>query len=204
MAFLSKIDKEDIELLPKAELKGRIHVIDHVGPAYYSAIARLKKERILGFDTETKPNFHGGSVHNMIALLQLSTATHSYLFRLSGIGMRRSLRSILASPHIIKVGAAVSDDVRGLKEYHGFEAAGFVDLQKIVKNWGIEDTSVKKMAAIILGVKVSKAQQLSNWEAHFLTDSQKNYAALDAQLCRDMYIKLLDTEKPDGKENLSL
>lgn len=195
MAFQSKISKEEIEKLPKATLEGKITVIDRVGPAYYAAVRYLLSQKILGFDTETKPHFTHSSVHNMIALLQLSSGTRSYLFRLPEIGMRSSLRKIMSNPNIIKVGAAVADDISGLKEYHSFEEAGFVDLQKEVKEWGIEDISVKKMAAIILGVKVSKAQQLSNWEAFFLTDSQKNYAAIDAQICRTMYLKLQDTPK---------
>jgi ribonuclease D len=101
----------------------------------------------------------------------------------------------MASEKILKVGAAIHDDIRGLQRLHHFEPAGFVDLQKIVAEWGIRDKSVKKMAGIILGFRISKTQQLSNWEADRLSESQCKYAATDAWVCREMYLKLLASEK---------
>lgn len=109
--------------------------------------------------------------------------------------MHRRLCSLLADPKIIKVGAAVHDDIKGLQKYNHFTPASFVDLQKIVWEYGISDKSVKKMSAIILGFKISKAQQLSNWEAEALSESQEKYAATDAWVCREMYIRLMDSEK---------
>ena len=99
------------------------------------------------------------------------------------------------NPGIVKVGAAIHDDVRGLQKYAGFKPQNFVDLQNIVWEYGIRDKSVKKMAAIILGVKISKAQQLSNWEAETLSGSQLRYAATDAWVCREMYLRLLRSPK---------
>lgn len=105
------------------------------------------------------------------------------------------MRSILSDEKIIKVGAAVYDDVRGLEKNTGFAPKSFVDLQKIVWEYGIKDKSVKKMSAIIMGGRISKAQQLSNWEAPQLTEAQQSYAATDAWICREMYLKLLNSEK---------
>ena len=51
------------------------------------------------------------------------------------------------------------------------------------------------MAAIILGCKISKSQQLSNWEAEEFSQAQKMYAATDAWICREMYLKLQKSEK---------
>ena len=70
-----------------------------------------------------------------------------------------------------------------------------MDLQKIVWEYGIKDKSVKKMTAIILGFRISKTQQLSNWEAEALSESQCKYAATDAWVCREMYLKLMKSEK---------
>ena len=109
--------------------------------------------------------------------------------------MHRRLCNLLASEKIVKVGAAIHDDIRGLQVLHGFKAAGFVDLQKIGWEWGIRDKAVKKMTAIILGFRISKTQQLSNWEAANLSESQCKYAATDAWVCREMYLKLLASEK---------
>ena len=116
--------------------------------------------------------------------------------------MHRRLCNLMASDKIIKVGAAIHDDIRGLQKKHDFQPSSFVDLQKIVCEWGIRDKSVKKMAAIILGFRVSKTQQLSNWEAGVLSESQCRYAATDAWVCREMYLKLLASEKNPLVETL--
>jgi ribonuclease D len=111
------------------------------------------------------------------------------------MGMHRRLCNLLADPKIVKVGAAVHDDIRGLQKHRDFKPESFVDLQKSVWEWGIKDKSVKKMAAIILGCRISKTQQLSNWEADVLSESQCKYAATDAWVCREMYLKLMKSEK---------
>lgn len=187
------ITAEEIEQMDLSVFPGEIHVISHPGIEFTRALIYLKKQAVLGFDTETKPVFTPGAHHNGVALLQLSGPDHAFLFRIHKLGMRKRLCRILANPGIIKVGAASADDVRGLQRYTPFDPQGFVDLQKEVWKWGIRDKSVKKMAAIILGVKVSKSQQLSNWEAETLNDAQRKYAATDAWICREMYIKLKDS-----------
>ena len=169
--FIENILPEAIETMPLASFPGEICVIDSLSEDYRRAVRYLKRQKILGFDTETKP-----------------------CFRIKSLGMQRALCNILANPDIVKVGAATTDDVRGLQRYAKFKPASFVDLQKIVPEWGIRDKSVKKMAAIILGVKVSKTQQLSNWEADTLSEPQMKYAATDAWICREMYLKLKNTE----------
>lgn len=191
--FIERISLEQIGELPLAVFPGEIVVIDEMSPAFKSAIRYLKRQKILGFDTETKPCFTPHAPHTGVALLQLSGPNKAFLFRVKSLGMCQSLCNILANPGIIKVGAATADDVRGLQRYRRFEPASFVDLQKIIHEWGVRDKSVKKMAAIVLGVKISKAQQLSNWEAEELSDSQLKYAATDAWVCREMYLKLTNT-----------
>jgi ribonuclease D len=125
-----------------------------------------------------------------MALLQLAGPEKAYLFRLHSVGLPKPVAAILADPNIVKVGAAVKDDIRGLQKYTKFTPKNFVDLQIIGADYGIHDKSVKKIAAIILGVKVSKAQQLSYWEAPVLSGPQLKYAAIDAWICREMYLKL--------------
>lgn len=192
--FIENILPEAIETMPLASFPGEICVIDSLSEDYRSAIRYLKRQKILGFDTETKPCFTPHTPNPGVALLQLSGGGKAFLFRIKSLGMQRALCNILANPDIVKVGAATTDDVRGLQRYAKFKPASFVDLQKIVPEWGIRDKSVKKMAAIILGVKVSKTQQLSNWEADTLSDPQMKYAATDAWICREMYLKLKNTE----------
>ena len=186
---------EEIEKMPLGSFPGKITVIDKNGIDFVRAIAYLGTQKIIGFDTETRPVFSPGQRHNHVALLQLSGAEKAFLFRVGSMGMRKLLCAILSNPRIIKVGAAVHDDVRGLQYYRQFEEKGFVDLQKIAYEWGIRDKSVKKLAANILGVRISKSQQLSNWEADELSAAQQMYAATDAWVCREMYLKLLKSEK---------
>ena len=193
--FKISVSPEEIGALELASFPGEIVVVDTEGDAYHRALRYLKRQKVLGFDTETRPTFSPDQHPGGTALLQLSGSGNAFLFRLKTLGLPRPLASILANPSIVKVGAATLDDVRGLQKLCKFVPKGFVDLQNIVWEYGIRDKSVKKMTAIILGVKISKAQQLSNWEAEKLSDSQQRYAATDAWVCREMYLKLLHSQK---------
>ncbi len=202
--FKISILPEEIEKLPSGAFPGEIHIIEKPGLEYAKAIAYLMSQKVIGFDTETRPVFAANMPHHDVALLQLSGPDKAYLFRVNRLGMRKLMCSVLSNPDIIKVGAAVHDDVRGLQHYRRFEARNFVDLQKIASEWGVRDKSVKKMSAIILGCRISKTQQLSNWEAEELSRSQQLYAATDAWICREMYLKLLSSEKhPLSPEELN-
>ena len=202
--YIETITPKELEKLDYASFPGKIQVIDSVGADFNRAIAYLRSQKIIGFDTETRPCFSQNQPRYGVALLQLSGPEKAYLFRVNKIGMHRRLCNILADPKIIKVGAAVHDDIRGLQKHRDFNAASFVDLQKIVWEWGIRDKAVKKMAAIILGYRISKTQQLSNWEAEELSESQCKYAATDAWVCREMYLKLMKSEKNPLKQEESL
>ncbi len=191
MKFRESITPEEIEGLELISFPGEIQVITEEDERYRAAIRDLASCRMIGFDTETKPVFQPHAPRCATALLQLSSEETSYLFRLHTLGVPDSLADILASRSITKVGAAVADDVRGLQRYNHFEAARFMDLQRFAEQYGIKDKSVKKLAAIILGRRVSKAQQLSNWEANQLSFPQQLYAATDAWICLVMYKSLL-------------
>ena len=193
--FKISISPEEIGELPLAAFPGEITVIDAVDDTFFAAVRYLRRQTVLGFDTETRPTFSPEQHSNGTAILQLSGKEKAFLFRVQRLGLPKQLASILASSTIIKVGAATRDDVKGLQAITGFKSRSFVDLQSMVWEYGIRDKSVKKMAAIILGVKISKAQQLSNWEAEHLSESQLKYAATDAWICREMYLKLLASEK---------
>lgn len=194
--FQITISPEEIGRLELASFPGEIHVIDSLEEEFGQAISYLKRQKVIGFDTETRPTFSPDQRSNGTALLQLTGAEKAYLFRIKKMGaIPRRLCAILANPNIVKVGAAIHDDVRGLQKFAGFQPQNFVDLQKMVWEYGIRDKSVKKMTAIILGFKISKAQQLSNWEAETLSESQQKYAATDAWVCREMYLRLQRSEK---------
>ena len=193
--FKESITPKELEALEYASFPGKITVIDAVGAEFNRAITYLRAQKIIGFDTETRPTFTPSQPRYNVSLLQLSGPDKAFLFRVNKIGMHRRLCNLLASDKVIKVGAAIHDDIRGLQKLHDFKPAEFIDLQKIGCEWGIRDKAVKKMSAIILGFRISKTQQLSNWEAETLSESQCKYAATDAWVCREMYIKLMNSEK---------
>lgn len=191
MKFPPQITTQQIEKLPLAEFNGKIVVVSAEDANYKEAIEYLNSQKIIGFDTETKPCFAAHAPKNRVALLQLAGEERAYIFRLQMIGLPKALAELLSNVGIVKVGAAVRDDINGLNRYSKFNAGGFKDLQSIAEKFGIMEKSVRKMAAIILDVRVSKSQQLSNWESSRLTEAQLKYAAIDAWVCRQMYVKLL-------------
>lgn len=195
MQYRSSISPEELDNLEYVTFSGEINIIESNGEEFLDAIKYLKRQKVIGFDTETRPCFSANQPRYGVALLQLSGQNSAYLFRVQTIEDLSELYDVLADENILKIGAAVHDDIRGLQKYLSFKSKSFIDLQKIVWEWGIKDKSVKKMAAIILNYRISKSQQLSNWEADYLSDSQAQYAATDAWVCREMYLKLLDSKK---------
>lgn len=186
--FQSTIDKEELKKLPLKAFPGTIYVIDSMtGLQKYLPI--LKKEKVLGFDTETKPSFKKGKI-NQISLVQIATPFHAFLFRISALNLPDNLIELFEDDSIIKVGAALHDDLIDLKKIRDFQAGGFLDLQKYVEAFGIENKGVAKLAGIVLGFRISKNQQLSNWDAKKLNEAQKAYAAMDAWVCLKIYQEL--------------
>ncbi|MCK9156564.1 MAG: 3'-5' exonuclease domain-containing protein 2 [Paludibacteraceae bacterium] len=193
MELKTKITKEELADYPKEEFSGKIYVIQTESDAD-KAVAYLKTQPIVGFDTETRPAFVKGKT-NQVALMQLSTDTHCFLFRLNVIGIPDSLVEFLKDPSVKKIGLSLKDDFRSLNKKKTVELANFVELQTYVKSFGIEDNSLMKIYAIIFGKRISKAQRLTNWEADLLTERQQKYAALDAWASREIYVKLESMQK---------
>ena len=186
--FQSTIDREDLKRLPLKAFEGEIHLIDSAaGVKKYLPV--LLKEHVLGFDTETRPAFKKGR-KNRLSLLQFSTQFHAFLIRVSATGIPDGLLRLLEDENIRKIGAAVHDDLIYLKEIRRFRPEGFLDIQKYVEAFGIENKSVAKLAGIVLGFRISKSQQLSNWDADVLTKAQMMYAATDAWVCYRIYREL--------------
>ncbi len=176
-----KYDKNQIQTLPCVHFKGRIIVIFTEKEAD-KAVDYLMKQSVLGFDTETRPTFKKGQSHQ-VALLQVATHDTCFLFRLNKIGMTDSVVRMLEDQTITKVGLSLQDDMRMLNQRRAFTPGTFVELQKEVKDIGIEDNSLQKIFANLFGGKIAKGQQLSNWEAEILTEAQQRYAATDAWAC---------------------
>ncbi|MDR0737497.1 MAG: 3'-5' exonuclease domain-containing protein 2 [Prevotellaceae bacterium] len=173
--------------------EGKTIVVDNAEKCA-NAIAYLSQQKILGFDTETRPAFNRiESQTRKVALLQLSDDKCAYLFRLNKIGLPESICNLLADPKVIKIGAAIHDDIKTLQRLTPFLPQSFIDIQKVVEQYGIvQYKALKTLSELILNATISKSQRLSNWERPDLSDAQQRYAATDAWICREIYLKLQD------------
>ena len=182
------ISKDAINELPLKQFEGKVTVVED--PNHVPEIVeKLQNEGIIGFDTETKPSFKKGISHD-ISLLQLSTQNEAFLFRLNVTGFNGSLTKLLNNPKVVKVGVGIRDDLRGLKQLNNFTPKGFIELQELAPKYGIEVLSLKNLAGLLLGFRISKRQRLSNWEAQELSEGQILYAATDAWVSLEIYNKL--------------
>ena len=198
MTYKPTITNDEANALPAAQFRGEIIIVDS-DDQVEAMCQYLSEQPILGFDTETRPSFKSG-VSNRVALLQLSSSERCYLIRLCRIKLHTPILKILCNPDILKIGADVKGDMHSLHQLRNFNEQGFVDLQRIAIDWGVEEKSLRKMSAIVLGKRVSKAQRLSNWEASQLTPQQQLYAATDAWICIKIYNKLISTPKLDSHQ----
>lgn len=189
----SKYDKSLIKDLPVISFTGRIIVILTEGEAR-KAVDYLLTQPILGVDTETRPSFKRGEGHK-VALLQVSTHDTCFLFRLCRMGLPPDIIRLLEDTRVPKVGLSWHDDIRSLHKRADFTPGRFIDLQDHVGEIGIADRSLQKLYANFFGRKISKTQQLSNWDADVLSDKQKLYAATDAWACIMLYEELMRLER---------
>ena len=193
MIIRRSIDKEEVKDMPKALFPGQIHVIQTPQEAE-RAVAYLKKCPILGIDSETRPSFTKGQSHK-VALLQVSSEEHCFLFRLNLTGLTLPIIMLLENPGITKVGLSLRDDFMMLHKRAPFNQQSCIELQDYVRQFGIQDKSLQKIYAILFKEKISKSQRLSNWEADVLSDGQKQYAATDAWACLNIYNRLQELKR---------
>ena len=181
------ITKEELAELEVESFPGKIYIINSVADAR-KAITYLKKYNYLGFDTETRPSFQKGVLRKM-ALMQLSTHDECFLFRINKIGIPDCLKDFLDDNSVVKIGLSLKDDFGVLKRsmHSGAIPGSFVELQNMVKTYGISDISLQKIYGFLFDKRISKGQRLSNWEAADLTSAQQEYAAIDAWACLKIY-----------------
>lgn len=185
----NRFEKEVINTLPVVSFDGPIHLIISEEEAE-KAVDYLLQQPILGFDTETKPSFTKGRGMNKVALLQVSTEDQTFLFRLNQIGLPSCLVRLLGDRDVLKVALSWQDDMRQLQRRRHFRPGRFLELQRYVKYFGIEDMSLQKLYANVFRQKISKSQRLTNWEADVLTEAQQRYAATDSWACVRIFNEL--------------
>lgn len=196
-----RISKDEINKLPLARFNGRVSIIT-TSDAAEIAVDRLSKSKVLGFDTESRPSFKKGD-NFPPSIVQFAGEEEAFIFQIDRLGGLGCILSLLQSETITKVGVALHDDVKRLKEIEDFEAAGFGEINVISKRIGVSNTGLRSLVALFLDKRVSKGAQISNWAKKNLSQSQISYAATDAWISRELYIKLhevaLEHNLLDGK-----
>lgn len=188
--FPEKISKEEVNQLPLKAWEGKI-VLAATADQHAQAIAEIREYTVTGFDTETRPSFRKG-VSYPLGLLQIAVPGKVYLLRIHKTGLTPALAAFLSDPNILKVGIGLLDDLRALQELApNLQLEGFFELDKVTKEeLGIQQSGLRNLTSILLGFRVSKSQQTSNWNKDELSEGQKRYAATDAWACLALYERL--------------
>ncbi len=188
MPLRERISTEEVNALPMQAYEGEIVLIDSKEQVE-KAVVEIEEYSIVGFDTESRPAFKKGESHP-VSLLQFATPKKVYLFRVNLVGMPAPISRLLSNPKLIKLGIALHDDVKDLRKLGVANPQGYQDIHSFIKDKGVINTGLRKLAAMILGFRISKTQQTSNWENEVLNERQQTYAATDAWVCLKIYEKL--------------
>jgi ribonuclease D len=181
----TNITAEELNQLPLRAFSGKVTLVTDA-TKLAAVVKEIEKHDVLGFDTETRPSFKRGQSYK-VALLQLAVPNKVFLFRIHQTGLPHEISSIFENPDIIKAGVAIHDDIKALQKINKFQPVSFIELSTMAKASGLQVESVKKLAGLLLGFRISKSAQTSNWEAPSLTDKQVEYAATDAWVCLEIY-----------------
>lgn len=182
------ISHDEINALPLKAFMGEILLVTNAAQLP-EVFAEIQKHTVVGFDTETKPAFVKGQVFK-VALLQLAIPGKVFLIRLNMTGLTEAIVRFFENENVIKAGVGLRDDIKILHRLEKFTPAGFAELSTMARETGLEVESVKKLTALLLGFRISKGAQTSNWEAEQLNEKQIVYAATDAWVCLEIYKKL--------------
>lgn len=185
--ILPAISREAMAALPIRRYDGPVCVVA-TRTELNDALADIQQETVVGFDTETRPAFKKGERYDP-ALVQVATARAVYLFQLRRVDVIPGLAAMLSAPHIVKAGVAVARDLKELKEVFSFAEKNVIDLGVIGRRYGLEQTGVRNLAGIFLSCRVTKGARTTNWAATTLTPSQITYAATDAWIGRELYVR---------------
>lgn len=190
MPLRERITSEEVNALPLKAYEGKIILIEKQEDIE-KAVSEIEQHAVVGFDTESRPAFQKGEFYN-VSLLQFAIPEKVFLFRINLTGLTPRICSLLENAHVIKMGVALRDDIIDLKKLRMFNPQGFKDLHSLIKKHGVINSGLRKLAAMILGFRISKSQQTSNWENTVLNQRQQVYAATDAWVCLKIYDKLND------------
>ncbi len=182
------ITHDEINALPLKAFTGETVVVDSAHQLS-KAFSEINEHPAAGFDTETKPVFVRGHT-NKVALMQVALPAKVFLIRLNQTGFQPVIVDFLENENLLKAGVALRDDIKALQRLKHFEPRGIVELADLAKRAGLEVEGVKKLTALLMGFRISKSAQTSNWEIAELNEKQISYAATDAWVCLEIFKKL--------------
>lgn len=152
------------------------------------AMKSIRKSKVVGLDTETKPTFKKGQRY-LPCLVQVAAASAVFLFQLKRMSFSDALSEMLQDSSLVKAGIGLANDFTKLQEVFPFDAKNIVDLSLIAQKQGMKRSSVRYLSAEFLGFRISKGPATSNWANPRLTKRQITYAATDAWICRELYMR---------------
>lgn len=185
-----KITKEEVNTLPLEAYEGPVALVDSPS-SLAAALKALRRETVLGFDTESRPAFKKGQNYPA-SLIQLAGESCVWLFQIKKLPTLDGLWNLLADGEIIKAGVAIADDIKKLKDLQDFQPRGFVEIADLTQQAGILNTGLRSLTGLLLNFRISKRAQVSNWARSDLSEAQVQYAATDAWVSRRLYLHMLD------------
>jgi len=187
MISYKKLSKDDINGLPLIKYQGDIQVLsdeNHIE----EAIEYLLSQKVIGFDTETRPTFTKGTL-NAPSIIQLAGDDIVFIFQLDSNKIFKKLSQILSDTTITKCGVSVDRDLIELMYLSPFNPCSFIDLGDIARMRGIPHHGLRGLAALLLKYRISKSSQTSDWSRKTLSHNQINYAATDAWISLELFKK---------------
>jgi ribonuclease D len=185
------ITREELAALPVRRYEGEVNVVTK--PAEIErAMADIRAEHVVGFDTETRPAFKKGESY-LPCLMQVATARRVHVLQLSRVDCSAAVAELLGSRTVIKAGVGLTYDLGQLERLFPFDAAAVLDLGEAAKRLGFQQSGVRNLAGLFLGFRIPKGAQTSNWALRHLSEEQLRYAATDAWACRELYLRMGET-----------
>jgi ribonuclease D len=181
------ISRDEVVALPIQRYEGETVVVG--SPAELGrAREDFAQEALVGIDTETRPAFRKGESYHP-SLVQVATAKAVYLFQIQQLDCSSVLNELISSEKTVKAGVSLAYDLRQLKQVFPFDEKAVVDVGWAAKRQKLEQTGVRNLAALFLGMRIPKGAKTTNWSSRQLSPQQIAYAATDAWVCRQLYLR---------------
>ena len=179
--------REDLAKLSIRSYEGFIRVVS-TEDDLHEARRELHQEYLVGIDTESRPTFRKGEFYPT-SLVQVATSKAVFLFSLQRIDCSEVLIDLLQNTAIVKTGIGLAQDFAKLKLGFPFEEKNVVDLSEVARHHGVKQPSVRTLTGLFLGFRITKGQSTSNWGREELSEKQIVYAATDAWVCRELFLR---------------